>query len=270
MDTSSDKACKICNKLFKIREHGLCCDLCDMWYHQRCLRMPAAMYKQLSAETLGDWFCPGCVQTKQHRASTSDLSGDSDDESNTTLGSEVTDTPKSFNPTNFTMTPARLVVTPAPSSSLDAANSSFQSVVRLDRDRRSWDTSLLRPQSHQAYVPLADWQSSLEPLDSVDSNSPPHQQSISFGEFPPQQSTDDAVNCSMQLRGSPQSSGVVEGIISDDDGNDETESYWDSVQETYLPIRDQPDPVAESQVSHQTLVAQPVHPPPHAVPTASQ
>ena len=142
-------------------------------------------------------------------------------------------------------------------------------MVPLDRDRRSWDTSLLRPQSHQAYAQLADWHPSLEPLDSVESNSPPHQQSISFGEFPPQQSTDDAVNCSMQLRGSPQSSGVVEGIISDDDGNDETESYWDSVQETYLPIRDQLDPVAESQVSHQTFDAQPVHPP-HAVPTTSQ
>ena len=61
----------------------------------------------------------------------------------------------------------------------------------------------------------------------------------------------------------------MDGIISDDDGNDETESYWDSVQETYLPIRDQPDPVAESQVSHQTLDAQPVDPP-HAVPTTSQ
>ena len=150
--------CKICSKIAKIREHALCCDLCDRLHHQRCLGMAPARYEELR-NTPGEWFCPECaeirhVTTTSYRQDQHSSSGESDVELNTTFGSQVNDTPNSFNSNNFTMTPAQLVVTPAPTSSLDAANSSFQSVVPLDRSRRSWDTSLLNSQnSHRPLLP---------------------------------------------------------------------------------------------------------------------
>jgi hypothetical protein len=204
--------------------------------------MAPAIYQELR-DTPGEWLCPSCSEIKQvtttsYRQDQHSSSGESDDEVNTSFGSKVTDTPNKFNSNNFIMTPAHFVVTPAPSSTLDAANSSFQSVVPLDQWRlRDWDTSLatqetylpLRPQSYHVSAPLADWDpglNGLELLDSVESNSPPHDgQNVSFGDFPPQLPT-DAVNCSMQLQGNnllPQSSGIVEEITSNDDSNVETE-----------------------------------------------
>jgi hypothetical protein len=66
--------------------------------------MAPAIYEDLTNST-EDWFCPSSFQTK-HASTTGcgqdqcSTSGDSDDESNTTLGSEVTDTKPSIPPTS--------------------------------------------------------------------------------------------------------------------------------------------------------------------------
>jgi hypothetical protein len=178
--------------------------------------MPAAMYKQLSEEMLGDWFCPGCVQTKQHLASTSyrqhpsSLSSDtesSDGETNSTVGfGSPAGIQNQSNLMEFTLTPAQLVITPAPSSRLDAANQSFQSTMATNQ-WREWDTSLAtqetylpirQPQLHQEVESLSG-QPILE--NASQSNSPLHGQNLSFGDFLPQ-TPSDAVNCNMQLRDS--------------------------------------------------------------------
>ena len=62
-DAEINVKCKICAKVCKFREHALCCDLCDWWYHQRCLGMAPAIYVELRDST-DDWFCPSCSQTK--------------------------------------------------------------------------------------------------------------------------------------------------------------------------------------------------------------
>ena len=222
--TVAEMTCKICHFKFKSREHALCCDNCDQWHHQRCLRMPAAMFQDLSTSE-DQWYCPECIQIKhdsttcyrQDGHSSSSESDASDGETNTTVGSVCTGTANQPNPSTFTMTPALLVITPAPSSTIDEANKSFQSVMPLDQ-RREWDTSLC---SQETYLPMR-----LEPLyEAISPVCHPtgYQcglntagQKLSFGDFPSQQPL-DAVNSSMQLRGSnmlPQSGIVGESITS--------------------------------------------------------
>ena len=53
--------CTICKNHVKINQHGLCCDVCNLWTHGRCCRMSKEQYDQLSLDHVNDWFCPACI-----------------------------------------------------------------------------------------------------------------------------------------------------------------------------------------------------------------
>ena len=251
--------CKLCNKAFKTREHGLCCDICDQWLHQRCLKMPAAEY-QFWDKTTDQWFCPECMQTKhdsttryrvQDDHSSSSGSEISDDENNTSVGSECsTDSGKQLNLSTFTLTPALLVVTPAPSSTIDAANNSFRSVMPRGQGRE-WDSSLY---SQDTYLPLRSRPVANSPVCASTGNECALNtaQMLSFGNFPPHQPL-DAVNCSIQLQGIvPHSSGIVDESV--------TSSFSDTLEPPIATsLVDSPKPAEghSQQISEEYLVAVP-------------
>ena len=58
---TEDINCALCKAEVTSREHALMCDTCRRWHHQRCIKMPAAVYRTLSASD-ESWFCQHCIQ----------------------------------------------------------------------------------------------------------------------------------------------------------------------------------------------------------------
>jgi hypothetical protein len=117
MDTT-DPHCLLCSKEVTSREHALCCDLCDRWHHQRCMKMPAADYKDYSRSE-EKWYCPGCkplspTSYRLQKSCLSSTSDESNDEDDTQLDIDQSQTNNHFNSGTVTLTPARILLTPAP------------------------------------------------------------------------------------------------------------------------------------------------------------
>ena len=49
--------CAICSKACKWTTPCVCCDSCDVWYHQECMGMPDSVFKALTNIT---WECVQC------------------------------------------------------------------------------------------------------------------------------------------------------------------------------------------------------------------
>lgn len=50
--------CTKCNRKVLTRDRGLCCALCDCWFHAKCVNVPDEKYKQLKQiEDIIYWFC---------------------------------------------------------------------------------------------------------------------------------------------------------------------------------------------------------------------
>ena len=58
---TAEGLCKICHKQVTSRQHALCCDRCDRWHHQKCMKMSSAVYKELECST-DTWHCEACNQ----------------------------------------------------------------------------------------------------------------------------------------------------------------------------------------------------------------
>ena len=51
--------CGSCTKPVKSNQRGVQCDICDIWYHTRCMLMSPEVYEGL-ANTSAVWICPSC------------------------------------------------------------------------------------------------------------------------------------------------------------------------------------------------------------------
>ena len=62
----SNMACPSCKKEVKMKDNSIACDLCDLWYHAKCLKLPSEVYTFLAKETdiakhgLFQRLCPSC------------------------------------------------------------------------------------------------------------------------------------------------------------------------------------------------------------------
>ena len=62
-DGQDDGACVLCRNVVTTREHAIFCDICNRWFHQRCMRMNAAEYRtNLTSEE--EWHCMNCRQVQ--------------------------------------------------------------------------------------------------------------------------------------------------------------------------------------------------------------
>ena len=156
MENTEDTKCQICNHEVTKRQHALWCDNCNRWNHQRCMGMTPIKFRELR-KSKAKWFCESCVQTKHPTSYGQDqyLSGsdnDSGGESNKLDDHKGTSPINPIEPSSFILTPARIIITPAPSSTISDANQSFQS-------RTDWDFGL---NSQESYLPVKniDWNTS--------------------------------------------------------------------------------------------------------------
>ena len=53
--------CTVYQKPVKINQHGVSCDVCDLWTHANCARLIDEEYRRLSFERYLEWMCPVCV-----------------------------------------------------------------------------------------------------------------------------------------------------------------------------------------------------------------
>jgi hypothetical protein len=49
--------CAVCNKAVKWSTPGVCCDSCEVWFHQECMGMPDVVYNGLRNIS---WYCCQC------------------------------------------------------------------------------------------------------------------------------------------------------------------------------------------------------------------
>ena len=141
---ATDPNCALCLKETTRREHVLCSDKCNRWHHQRFMDMPAAEYKELH-DSNEDWYCPGCKSKppnvhRPNNSCQSSSSGESEDEEDilSDLDDTIIDsqTNSYFNSGTVTLTPARILITPAP----------------LVNQAQGWDTSLYPEPSPQTRI----------------------------------------------------------------------------------------------------------------------
>ena len=64
--------CKICQDNVAENEKGINCDLCENWYHCKCIKMNDAIYKFYSKENQ-PWACSKCIENKREKNELYDL-----------------------------------------------------------------------------------------------------------------------------------------------------------------------------------------------------
>ena len=72
--------CGICKKPVKSNQRGICCDLCNGWFHVRrqCVDMQLESYRSYSADNLDlQWFCNVFSDLSTNENETTILPGDS-------------------------------------------------------------------------------------------------------------------------------------------------------------------------------------------------
>lgn len=52
--------CGDCGREVQDNQNGLCCDLCDKWYHAGCQKVTLERYKMMQKLKEITWFCKGC------------------------------------------------------------------------------------------------------------------------------------------------------------------------------------------------------------------
>ena len=59
-DKPDESKCGSCGKTVGDQDDGVCCEICNFWYHCRCQAMSEAMYKVLNRYSEFHWFCRHC------------------------------------------------------------------------------------------------------------------------------------------------------------------------------------------------------------------
>ena len=57
---TEDSKCGSCTKVVSDQDKGVCCDICDAWYHCKCQGVVEPMYKALQQYPDLRWFCQNC------------------------------------------------------------------------------------------------------------------------------------------------------------------------------------------------------------------
>ena len=60
----SGDVCGICDELVTETDKAICCDICEIWHHAKCITMNDASYKMFKRENL-PWVCPECISGKR-------------------------------------------------------------------------------------------------------------------------------------------------------------------------------------------------------------
>ena len=53
--------CGLCMKPVKKNQKGIACDICDSWYHIRCVHMDVPPYRSYQDNTSLEWYCDYCT-----------------------------------------------------------------------------------------------------------------------------------------------------------------------------------------------------------------
>ena len=61
-EEDNETYCGICGGLYSGSEFWIACDLCQKWYHGKCVKMTAAR-----AEHIKQYKCPPCTNNKRAR-----------------------------------------------------------------------------------------------------------------------------------------------------------------------------------------------------------
>ena len=61
---STKTQCNLCNRAVGDQDKALCCDGCDQWQHQKCLKMKIRDFRKLGAANR-DWLCAPCKDQKE-------------------------------------------------------------------------------------------------------------------------------------------------------------------------------------------------------------
>src|SRR5260221_11689392 len=56
--TGSQEKCGVCAKAVLGKDHGLQCEICEIWFHAKCQNMTEDTYRVLNQESI-HWFCKG-------------------------------------------------------------------------------------------------------------------------------------------------------------------------------------------------------------------
>ena len=61
-DNSADSVCGVCIKKVTEKQSGIGCDVCENWYHCRCVKMSSEAFKMIKemGEKLA-WNCESCI-----------------------------------------------------------------------------------------------------------------------------------------------------------------------------------------------------------------
>ena len=53
-------SCPLCNKVVTDRDHGVSCEICDRWYHDKCEKVSDGGSMSLSNNPNMHWYCSAC------------------------------------------------------------------------------------------------------------------------------------------------------------------------------------------------------------------
>ena len=62
--TKKGDACMICNEMVIETDKGICCDICELWHHAKCVTMNDNAYKMYKKENL-PWVCSECISGRR-------------------------------------------------------------------------------------------------------------------------------------------------------------------------------------------------------------
>ena len=56
--------CQVCKAHVEENEKGICCEICEYWYHSKCMKLNDATYKFFEKENQ-PWACSSCIKSKK-------------------------------------------------------------------------------------------------------------------------------------------------------------------------------------------------------------
>ena len=57
-----EDVCQVCKRVVSADQNGLCCDLCDGWFHAGCEKVTVEKYRMIQKVEDIAWFCKGCAR----------------------------------------------------------------------------------------------------------------------------------------------------------------------------------------------------------------
>ena len=62
--TDVKEVCQVCKEHVEENEKGINCDICEYWYHSKCIKLNDATYKFYKKENQ-PWACSSCIKSKK-------------------------------------------------------------------------------------------------------------------------------------------------------------------------------------------------------------